>query len=281
MGPPLQSGRTERLPYSLSRWTDVPGAKWGWFQEALRQREMIAIDPRTGVPGRWSLAPEETLGLVWWTKAPTVLADAAADLKPYDNQFHVTITGWHEVEKGVPHWRDAAEGLVRLSKEFGKGHVIWRFSPVPVLPGGDLVTRFASIANKLKGHVGAVYLSFLQENDLMPEKRSAGDRVTVMKLLAEVAADRGIKVLLCNEDRTLAGLDVHPNLAAGVCAQPEYWMLDSREKPPSEGCGCVLMADPFTINESCTFGCQYCYAADKSLAPKKRNTTKGHLPVVP
>ena len=58
-------------------------------------------------------------------------------------------------------------------------------------------------------------------------------------------------------------------------------MLDSREKPPSEGCGCVLMADPFTINESCTFGCQYCYAADKSLAPKKRNTTKGHLPVVP
>ena len=90
-----------------------------------------------------------------------------------------------------------------------------------------------------------------------------------------------MQVILCNEDSTLRRVSELPeNLSAGVCAPPEDFALPGLARPPSEGCGCVLMADPFTVNETCTMGCSYCYAADKTLAPKKRNTTR-HLTVLP
>jgi sulfatase maturation enzyme AslB (radical SAM superfamily) len=128
--------------------------------------------------------------------------------------------------------------------------------------------------------VESVYLSFLQDNDLLPETRSEQTRLNVLAQIAEDAAHRGVKVYLCNEDRLLAGhSDLHPNLSSGVCAPPEDFALPNRERPPSEGCGCVLMVDPFTINESCTMGCRYCYAGDQNLNTKKRNTTRS-LPVV-
>ena len=98
--------------------------------------------------------------------------------------------------------------------------------------------------------------------------------------MAEIAKEYGIRVFLCNEDNTLQGVQNRPsNLSAGVCAPPEDFALPGFARPPSEGCGCVLMADPFTVNETCTMGCSYCYAADKTLAPKKRNTTR-HLTVL-
>jgi sulfatase maturation enzyme AslB (radical SAM superfamily) len=84
------------------------------------------------------------------------------------------------------------------------------------------------------------------------------------------------------------------NLASGICESGERFAVippvdptnlltsvlrQERALPPREGCGCALAVDPFTINETCTMGCSYCYAADKSLASKKRNTTKFSLPL--
>src|SRR5580698_706440 len=97
-----RSGAQEGLPYSLSRWTDVPAAKWGWFRAALAKGEMVAFDQRTGVPSTWSLRVKDTLGLVFWTKDPTNLVEDRACLEGFRVQVHVTITGWHEVEKGAP-----------------------------------------------------------------------------------------------------------------------------------------------------------------------------------
>lgn len=283
MKPHLLSGRAEGLPYSLSRWTDVPAAKWRWFVETLKSGSMTAIDPRSGIPLLWSLAPEETLGLVFWTKDPRNILYDWPLLKPYKVQVHVTMTDWHEVEIGAPRviedriFAYASMLIPRIPAE----HVFWRFSPVPLVP--DVVARFERLAKALAGHgpFRRVYLSFLQENDQLPETRTAEERVLLMAEMAEVAAKYNLEIRLCNEDRTLHRINGLPkNLCAGVCAAPEDWELPGMARPPSEGCGCVLMADPFTINESCTMGCRYCYAADKSLAEKKRNTTKGHLKVV-
>lgn len=278
----LRSGKEEGLPYSLSRWTDVPHAKWAWFLESLEKGWMIAFDQRTAVPSYWSLKPEDTLGLVWWTKNPRNLHGYADELNQYKNQVHVTITGWHEVEKGVPDWMTVAVNTRRLARRLNKeSEVIWRFSPVPLLPHDEVVRRFRAIAAEFEGTVPSVYISFLQENDRIPETRTKEERIALMHDMAKVAEDFGIKVLLCNEDRTLLDVESFPNLGSGVCAAPEFWTLPSREKPPSEGCGCVMMIDPFTLNESCSLGCQYCYAADISTAPKKRNTTtKRSLQVV-
>lgn len=231
---------------------------------------MIAFDPRTAVPGRWSLAPEDTLGLVFWTKDPSNLLKDRELLRGYQVQVHVTITGWHEVEKGTPDIDTAARLLKETVEAFGAENVTWRFSPVPLLPTDVVLERYNHIATLVRQE--EVFVSFLQDNDLVPETRDAGERSELLFEMAQVYPTT--KVLLCNEDQTTLAFD---GVSRGVCAPGFRGALDASK---FEGCGCVLMADPFTINESCTFGCTYCYASDKSLADKKRNTTRRSLEVV-
>jgi hypothetical protein len=288
----LWSGRQERLPYSLSRWTDLPAAKWDWFKAQLAAGEMMAFDPRTAVPGKWSLLPEHTMGLVFWTKNPENLILDHSILTPYRKVIHMTLTGWEEVEKGAP---DIQEGLALMKRAvatFGPENVTWRFSPVPMVE--DVLGRFEYMAPRIaKMGLKEVYVAFLQENDLMPETRARRTRVELLKQMAQKAH---LRVLLCNEDRSLQDEHMKPNnLASGICESGERFAVippvdptnlltsvlrQERALPPREGCGCALAVDPFTINETCTMGCSYCYAADKSLASKKRNTTKVSLPLV-
>ena len=272
---PRRSGARENLPYSLSRWTDVPAAKWDWFRQVLADGEMIAFDPRTAIPSVWSLKPEETLGLNFWTKDPSNLLADAALLRPFNVKVHVTLTGWEEVEKGAPDLFRGADLYRRAMGVFGRANVIWRFSPVPLVD--DVVERFATILGEIATDEAPakVYLAFLQENDLLPETRNEARRRELLVQFAKVAERVGTEVLLCNDDRALlVGATACPNLSLGVCAGPADW----GGLPPAEGCGCAIMIDPFTINESCTFGCAYCYAADKTIAPRKHSTTR-HLPV--
>lgn len=237
---------------------------------------MEAFDQRTSLPDRWSLKPEDTLGLIFWTKNPRNLIMHEDTLKPYRVKVHLTVTGWTEVEKGAPDISEACDLMVETAKTFGPENVTWRFSPVPLVE--DVEDRFLDIAEgAAKAGLNKVFLAFLQHNDLMPEMRREDDRWFLLHKLATIGKYYGIKIYLCNEDQLLATRPPsHPNLARGVCAPPEDF---GQPHLFSEACGCGYAVDPFTINETCTLGCQYCYAADKTLAPKKRNTTKA-LPVI-
>jgi len=272
----LRSGLKENFPYSLSRWTDVPISKWDWFKTALKDGKMLGISPESGVPSYWSLRPEDTLGLLFWTKDPTNLIK---DYKLFENylvKVHFTITGWHEVERNAPKLEKCLPILKELALTFSPSNVYWRFSPIPIV--ADVVERFKSIAEvAAEAKLGRVYVSFLQHNDLLPETRSSTERLDILSQMAEVASPLGVSVLLCNEDQTLGKLS-NQNLGAGVCAPPEDFKLPGRGIPSSEGCGCALMVDPFTPNETCRLSCEYCYAADRSLSPQRRSTTK--LPVI-
>jgi len=253
----------------------LPAAKWEWFKASLNAGQMMAFDPRTAVPEWWSLKPEDSHSLVFWTKNPHNLLLDHHLLKPYRVKIHMTLTGWEEVEKGAPLLKDALRILEDTVTVFGAENVTWRFSPVPVVE--DVVDRFGRIcARASRAGIREVYVSFLQENDLMPEPRSPTERESLLKKLGERADVFGIKVLLCNDDQTLlrSGI-VHHNVSLGVCAGPD----SLGGFPPVERCGCAIMIDPFTLNESCVYGCQYCYAADKTLSNKKRNSTRG-LPVL-
>jgi hypothetical protein len=249
------------------------------MQQQFKQGWMVAFDQQLNLPEKWSLSPEDTLGLLWWTKDPTNLIENQDLLRPYRNKIHVTVTGWEEVEKGAPLLWKGAMLLVQTAKSFGPENVSWRMSPVPVTD--DVLPRFATLAEHAQdAGLKEVFISFLQQNDWIAETRSASQRIALMNAMAEKGERYGLKVRLCNEDRTLANLGTykHPGLDSGVCAPPEAFGLPGVEVSPSEGCGCGYAIDPFTVNESCTFGCKYCYAADQNLADRKRNTTR--LPVV-
>lgn len=241
---------------------------------------MLAFDPTSGIPARWSLRPEDTLGLLFWTKDPSNLILDAKLLQSYKVKVHMTLTGWEEVEKGAPSLLEGVALLAQAVETFGPENVTWRFSPVPLV--SDVVARFQRILDTAaKVGLRQVYVSFLQENDLVPETRSKQERLELLVQLADLAQTRGVKVLLCNEDNLLLQTqETYSNLASGVCVPPAEFELTGSQPLPSEGCGCVLTVDPFTVNESCNLGCAYCYAADKSLTPKKRNTTKKSLQVL-
>jgi hypothetical protein len=277
----VYSGVEKGYPYSLSRWTDVVGTpnKWAWFKEQLEAGYMMGFHPVTGVPVRWSLKPEETLGLIFWTRAPARLIEEAHLVRGFKVKVHMTVTGWFEVEKGAPSLKEGAHDLRRLVDTFGSDNVSWRFSPVPMV--NDVRERFSEVLDvaasvALKG----VYLSFLQPNDRMPETRGPEERRNLLGDLARMAFQKGVEVRLCNEDRLLSGVPSVPNLCSSVCAPPQEFQLEGRNVPDAEGCGCVYMVDPFSINEACAFGCQYCYTSDKSSNVRKRNTTKPLLPIL-
>ena len=283
----IKSGRIERMPYSLSRWTDLPAAKWDWFEAQLDQGRMIGFDPRNAIPSWWSLKPEDVFGLVFWTKDPKALVQGYDQrLQGYKNvQAHVTLTGWEEVEHGVMDLIDACGWTRLLAARIGSENVSWRFSPVPLglpdrsrgeLPTG-LLDRFECAAMLLEGVTTRCYVSFLQPNDFLNENRPAEERIRLLRQMATLAKRFGIEVILCQDDHTLDGMEPHPNLRAGVCVRPESF---GQTKLEVEDCGCVPMIDPFTINEACSKGCEYCYASDRELNPRKRDTTI-HLPVLP
>ncbi len=275
----IRSGKVERLPYSLSRWTDLPAAKWPWFLDRLDNGWMLGIDPRTSLPEKWSLQPADVFGLVFWTRDAQNLVRSADALKPFPVVIHYTLTGWHEVERGSPSIDRALATMGDAVAAFGADRVIWRFSPVPVVD--DVVERFERIAKGVSAlGIKEAFVAFLQENDLKNEPRPARVR---RELLQQMAARTDLTLQVCREDATPISAP-NPRLVHGVCEsgrrfiESKTWGVDW---PKTESCGCALAVDPFTINESCVFGCEYCYAADKTLATKKFSTTKKHhLPVL-
>ena len=262
----MHSGAEHGFPYSLSRWTDLPASKWSWFKGQVEQGWMMAIHPRTGVPTKWSLVPGDVHELQFWTKDPRNLLRDSDLLAPYKVKIHVTVNGWGEVERGAPSLFHGAQLLRATVWEFGVDQVSWRFSPIPVV--ADVVTRFSRILDAADScGLKEVYVSFLQPNDRLGDPRTPGERLRLLEALGE--ASKGIRVRLCNEDPLLRGQSL-PNVTSGVCAPGGVGQ---------EPCGCALAVDPFTINESCSFGCLYCYSANKQIARHRLNTTK-KLPMV-
>lgn len=263
----MRSGRAEGVPYSLSRWTDI-SSKWPWFESCLAAGQMLAFDPRSAAPSYWSLKPEDTMGLVFWTKAPAVIVASQLRLEPYQVVVNVTATGWGEVERGTPSLDEAGRMLVETKRAFDKTY--WRFSPIPLLPDAVVLERFGRLlAYAERAGIRETFVSYLQPNDRIPETRSLQQRFDLLNHMSDMAKGAGISVLLCQDDRSFddwqgAKFSLEP------CVRPADFVTDTNQ----EKCGCVVMADPFTINESCTFGCQYCYAADQTLSSKKRNTTR-------
>jgi DNA repair photolyase len=235
---------------------------------------MIAFDPKLGVPSVWSLAPRDTLALVFWTKDPSKLIASQLRLQPYNVIVHMTATGWREVEPGAPTLEESGRLLVEACRAFSRVH--WRFSPIPLVPDQLVLERFKRLLEyAVRAGRPEVFVSFLQPNDMLPETRSATARFDLLNRLAEEANPAGLQVLLCKDDRTLDDWQGAQYGLAPCVPVSDF----GAQGLPMEACECVIMVDPFTINESCSYGCQYCYAGDKTLAVRKRNSIRG-LPVV-
>lgn len=194
--------------------------------------------------------------MVFWTRDGQNLVRNAHLLEAYKKRFHFTLTGWHEVEKKAPDIKEGLRILADMVSAFGAENIVWRFSPIPTLI--HVNDRFKEIADGVqKLGIKAVYLSFLQNNDLMQDPRGAFGRQFTLAQFAKAAPE--MNLLLCNEDR--ADLPQKSNVRRGIC-EDGAWAGSAQR---TEGCGCALAVDPFTVNESCVFGCQYCLDPDTPI----------------
>jgi len=191
-------------------------------------------------------------------------------LRPYKKAIHFTLTGWHEVELRAPGLSLGLDLLRSAVDTFGVESVTWRFSPVPLVP--DVLQRFAAIASEVSSlGLRRAYVSFLQGNDWQQESRSRDERLELLRKMAEIT---NFEIVLCRDDRDTMTAPESQKLSTGVCEDGGRFGAGI----PTEGCGCALAVDPFTQNESCRYGCKFCYAGNRSTSPKKRNTTR--LPVI-
>jgi hypothetical protein len=186
------------------------------------------------------------------------------------------LTGWAEAEDGAPSLEEGLEILRETVATFGPGNVIWRFSPVPLV--AEVTERFGKIA-EVASSIGIekCYLSFLhpvytdlgsieserlpsslglQSNRLMPETWPPEERSALIKDL--VSRSEGVGVYLCADDKDtpLSGTEAY----RGVCENGERFSVLHQGRIPKEECGCALCVDPFTVGETCSMRCAYCYS---------------------
>ena len=103
----------------------------------------------------------------------------------------------------------------------------------------------------------------------------------LMRFMVAVAGENEMEIASCAEELDLEAYGIRP----GKCVDDEY-ILDvfglevAHDKDPGQraACGCVVSRD-IGMYDSCTFGCQYCYATTSFERARRRR--EGHDPDSP
>ena len=277
---------------SASRRTDIPAFYTQWFMNRIRAG--FCIYPNPLYPQqlyRVSLRSEDVLGIVFWTRHPAPLAQHLAELDKggYVYYFQYTVVGYPQsVDLRSPSLDTAIKTFGDLSSCIGPDKVIWRYDPIILNPGISATwhqDNFRRIADSLSGHTHRVVISVIDpyartqrrlgaaEGDVsyMPEAYS-----DVLRTIVAEARSRNLSVQSCAE----ASLQTD-GIVPGSCVDASLLHSLAGRLPPKrlrlhkqrEGCLCHESVD-VGVNDSCGFGCQYCYATrshEKALETLRRH----------
>ncbi|MEK6711619.1 MAG: DUF1848 domain-containing protein [Nitrospinota bacterium] len=260
---------------SVSRRTDVPAFHVRWFLRRLEEGFAEYRNPFSGKLHRVSLRPGDVRAFVFWTRNP-------APLLPHLDRigapcyFLYTVNGYPKgLERAVPPLAQAVRTFAKLSERLGPGRVRWRYDPIYLSQETDPAfhrRNFARIADALEGLTRECIASFADmygkvrrnaaklPGELRPEEGDFPARKALMDELAEMAGERGMRLLACCEDALVGG-----PVGKARCVDPELLerIAPSREplpiRPTREECGCAASRD-IGAYDTCPHGCLYCYA---------------------
>ena len=151
---------------SASRRTDIPAFYGEWFRRRLREGWCEVANPFSGKLYRVSLAPEDVLGWIFWSRDYAPFLDTLSDLYASGQRFlcQFTITGCPDfLEPRTPSAERATETAARMASLFGPDVVQWRYDPIilsSATPPEWHVENFTALAGKLKGSARRCYFSF-------------------------------------------------------------------------------------------------------------------------
>ncbi len=228
-----------------------------------------------------SLAPDDVIGFVFWSKDFRAFHPALQLVRERGTPFYClyTITGLAApFEQHAASLDERIEDFQRLSEEFGPDRMSWRFDPIVIsslTPPRETQERFAYIARRLSACTRDCIVSFMQSyphvarrvqelsarRHVIVHDPPPDDKRALLCALAARARTYGIRVRVCCQDDLIV-----PPLAKAHCVDStRVRQLSGAALPdvPRRGtrrqCGCSASCDIGTY-QSCPHECVYCYA---------------------
>jgi hypothetical protein len=288
---------------SASRRTDIPAFYSEWFIKRVRAGYCTVPNPfNSRQVRRVSLAPGDVDVIVFWTRNPRPLFPYLGELdeRGYRYYFQYTLMdNPRPLETKTPPVEAALEVFGQLAERIGPERVIWRYDPLvfsQVTPPEFHRQAYQRIAQALRGCTRRSVISILdvygkigkrmgqmaeQGAGLLPFDGTQAWFGELMRFMVAVAGENEMEIASCAEELDLEAYGIRP----GKCVDDEYiqeifGLEVSHDKDPGQrkACGCVVSRD-IGMYDSCTFGCQYCYATTSfERAGRQR---EGHDPDSP
>lgn len=285
---------------SASRRTDIPAFYSKWFFNRLKAGFCYVpnpLYPKQKVKPI-GLKPEDVKIIVFWTRnaKPLLKYLPNIDKMGYKYYFQYTINGYpKEIDPFVPNESSAINTFKRLSNQIGKEKVIWRYDPILFSTITDIhwhKNNFSKLLDELVNYTERIVISFIDPYrktkirmggaeecfSLYTDSFDAEKYEEFAGWLAKKAKEKNLKVFTCAEIIDLSKYGIkHGKCIDGELISRITGESDSFKKDPTQrkACDCVVSKD-IGINETCIFGCKYCYAV--SNLKKARENYKKHNP---
>lgn len=280
---------------SVSRRTDIPAFYTEWFMRRIRAGFAQYCNPFGGQIYQVSLAPEDVLALVFWSRnyRPLLPHLAELDQHGYGAYFHFTITGFGPpLEPYAPPVHEMIDVVKTLAERYSPKHVLWRFDPLILshqTTGAYLLSQFESLARQLSGYTERCYVSFvdfygkttrnlqaLTAQGVQCYEPEPEEQLTLIRQIVAIANTYRVGIYACCETGLLAVPGVQQAHCVDAALLHELfpqkdWSL--KPAPTREGCGCFASRD-IGAYDTCVYGCAYCYANtshQKALSHLKRH----------
>ncbi len=268
---------------SVSRRTDIPAFYSEWFMNRIRSGFCTVANPyNLKQVSRVSLIPQDVLAFVFWTRDPEPLMPYLdeIDSKGYKYYFQYTLIGYpQQIDPGSPSVDHAIRAFQALSQKIGVERVIWRYDPVyfsELTPCSWHQDQFDFILDRLAGYTQKVIFSVIDPYrrtlERLSHAASQGEEVDMQSFEPSVYKDfaryiheksqrQGLTVSSCAEQ---GFMDIGMSPAqciddALIARMTGFWLKLKKDSSQRKACGCVSSKD-IGANDTCLFGCPYCYA---------------------
>ena len=267
---------------SASRRTDIPAFHSDWLMARAREGYARVISPFGGRQLRVSLAPDDVIAIVFWTKNAAPLLPGLDELTRMGHcfTFLYTINNYPRwLEPAVPDESRTLKTVEIMTERYYPHIFRWRYDTIVLTDTLDHrwhVSNFQRLCRMLAPFTSECIFSFcdyyrktIRNMDLrVPNYRlpEQGECKELAENMAEVAQEWGITLASCAHDflvsdRIVKAHCIDPAFLRGVVdTEARLTALDHLKTAPTRpDCGCAASKD-IGAYDTCAHGCAYCYA---------------------
>jgi hypothetical protein len=286
---------------SASRRTDIPAFHADWFMRRMRTGSARVVSPFGGGVHEVSLAADDVIAIVFWTKNAVPLIPYLDELASLGHcfTFLYSINNYPAfLEPKVPSRGQTLKAVELLVRRFTASVFRWRYDTIvltDVLNRGWHLQNFRELCGLLSPYTSECIFSFCDYykkttrnmerrvlNHHKPDEAECRDMAAEM---AGVAKEQGISLASCAHD-----VLVSDAVNKAHCIDPVFLanVVDSTERkaalaslksaPTRKDCGCAASRD-IGAYDTCGHGCVYCYAnSNPELAARNLALIKPDYP---